>query len=375
MYATAAAIYNAGGFAVVAHEPLGGGVTWQADVSVSVTDLVTVGHALLVSGTPGDPSGIVTELRDPSTGGLLNRLEGRPVATNQDESTVVLVDSLLVGDIVEAANTTTGQPRWSTRSHDHEISVGGPSWFGFLNTQTGQVRQLDLTTGRDEHAFVVPASARPNGFTMSGWILQDADSSVYVATDISDKTIVVSGINPTTGAGLWSRRLKIIPLSIGTPVAVSRCGVLVCLTDKGGVTVVDPRAGGMAVLTGASQVFSNGRVWAAKYEVPATGTSVIDAVAYLDPNSLAPGPATEYLMPLGFVGDEIVGLRYLTGTDPAQDAASGSDTAVITMTAQGDQSAKARLSGTHWTCAPAVIRITCISANPATLRVVPGLGS
>jgi hypothetical protein len=366
--ASAAAIYDGGADEVVAHEPAGGHVSWQAGVSLSVTDIAVAGHALLVSGTPNYPS-MVTDLLDSSTGQLLQQLDGQPVATNQDGSIVVLADD----NAVQGVSTTTGRPVWSVIRQEHEVFVGGPSWYGLLNSQTGEVRPLD-PTNRDAHGFVVPAAAQPDGFTLSGWIVEGADSSVYVSTDVSNQTIVVSGINPTTGAGLWSRRLRIVALSAATPVAVSGCGPRVCLTDGGGVAVVDPKTGAMTVLTGATKVFTNGKVWAAQYEVPAAGTSVIDAVAYLDPNRLAPGPATEYLTPVGFVGDDIAGLRYLSGTNPAQDAASGTDTAVITLTPQGDQSPRARLAGTHWTCAPAALRLACVSSNPAILRVVPALG-
>src|SRR5262249_13744235 len=156
------------------------------------------------------------------------------------------------------------------------------------NAQTGQVRPIDPASGAVQGAYVLPGAARPAGYGQPTWLIESPASSVYVTTDVGQHATIVSGINPTTGGGGWSGRRKTWPRSAGAAVAVSRCGDQVCIADGDGVTIVDPTNGRMANLAGANRVLTNGTDWAAQYEVPAAGTSVIDAVAYLNPKTFAP---------------------------------------------------------------------------------------
>jgi hypothetical protein len=382
--ATGSAIYEAGASTLVAHEPLGGAVVWRTSVApVQVDSVLNVGRLLLAVGTMGQSSGATsrtaTAMLDPSNGGLLGRVAGRPVATNQDESTIVTDDFDASGcscETVYGVSLATRQPVWSMRSDPHETLVAtraGQPWFGFLAVGSGKVRPLDPASGAVRTTYTLPVGVDPAGFQFSDWIIESPASSIYVATDLGVGTTIVSGINPTTGVALWSSRLKITPLTGGDAVSASRCGDLVCLADADGVFVVDPAGGHMAQLRAATRVLTDGTTWAAEYAVPGAGTSVIDGVAFLDPRTFEPGPVTVFLTPIGFVAGKIVGLRYLTGTELAQDAQSGSDTAIITMDTNGDQAVASRLAGTHWDCIPAVIRVACVSASPLTLRVVPAI--
>jgi hypothetical protein len=272
----------------------------------------------------------------------------------------------------------SGQVIWRSRLELDNYTLAP----GMLITITadGHATAVDLATGGVIRTYTVPVKALPAGYRSTRWLVQGPDHSVFVATDKSGHA-VISGLDLVSGDVLWSDTTTIVPrpqqnlpASVDpTQPYVAACGELVCVTDAATTRAWNPSDGSMRLsLPDVRQIDWADGDWIAHYTTdPPSPDHPVEAVAFVDPQSLAAGPriaAVSILAPFGpHLG--VTAVQYVAGDEPQRSKANARDMRVVLIHPDATLTTLTRLPGTDWQCTGGTAAVACVQAKNLTMRV------
>jgi len=208
---------------------------WHRPVAGPDPGMATAGAAVFLTHqqcTSLAPPGV--ERIDPATGRTLWQAAGNIVAFRD---VLLLAPPGRCGPVRElsAVSLTDGRPRWTIRFPQPRMIVPGLDWFAAFDAQDGATDTYTTTTGAHLATGTIPAGAGTipwGGWIESGGGATTAGDTLVVAIDRR-----LSTFDRRTLASGWTGDLDT------APSALQECGALLCVTENGTLSAVDPVLG------------------------------------------------------------------------------------------------------------------------------------